>query len=104
MRLEYTTRTRDDISAIYDHIALYSGASAQRVEDAIRARCESLKLWPFSGTATRRGVRRLPMVRLPYTIFYAIDESGPRTVHRIVIVRVVHSARVRDLDEVPDEP
>ena len=43
-------------------------------------------------------VWRLPLVRLPYTIFYRIVPVDDE-VH---VLRIVHGARVRKLDEVPE--
>ena len=43
-------------------------------------------------------VRRLPIKRYPFTIFYRIILDDDR----IDILRVIHSAAVRDLGKVPD--
>src|SRR4030095_4084462 len=58
----------------YDDIAQHNPGAAQRVEDTIRTRCERLADFPYAAVATDEpNVRRLPLVRYPYTIYYRID-------------------------------
>lgn len=98
MKVVYAELARLDISAIYDRIALKSTISARRVEDAIRANCEKLADLPGVGALTdHRGMRRLPVVRYPYTVFYRVD--AVRSV--VEIARVFHGARVRNLRRMP---
>ncbi len=100
MKVVYAERARQDIDDIYTSIAAHSAASAQRVEDLIRSTCESLADFPFAFAATDEpGVRRVPLVRYPYTAFYrvAVDRDV------VEIARVIHGARMRDLDRLPDE-
>ena len=42
-------------------------------------------------------VRRMPIVRYPYTVFYGVDLSTTE----VRVLRVVHAARVRDLGNLP---
>ena len=99
MRLRYTPRATRDIAGIYQHIADDSPRAAQRVENAIRKRAKALGDNPKSGVATDLAdVRRVPLARYPYTIFYRIvvaDEA-------VDILRVVHAAQVRDLGRAPE--
>lgn len=100
MKVVYAERARQDIDDIYASIAPHSQVSAQRVEDLIRATCEGLADFPFAFAATDEpGVRRVPLVRYPYTVFYRVDAA--RAV--VEIARVIHSARVRDLGRLPDD-
>jgi plasmid stabilization system protein ParE len=47
----------------------------------------------------RPNVRRLPLVRHPYTIYYRVDaERG-----LIEIARVVHAARIKNLRRLPSD-
>lgn len=98
MKVVYAERARRDIAAIYDYLTVKSARSAQRVEDMIRRNYEGLGAFPFAGLATSKiDVRRLPLVRYPYTIFYRVDVA-----HELVeIARVVHSARVKSLRRMP---
>ena len=43
-------------------------------------------------------VRRLPLLRYPYTIFYRVDPDR----NIVEIARVVHGARIRDLGSMPE--
>ena len=100
MKVVYAERARLDINDIYESIAAHNPAAAQRVEDRIRTTCEGLADFPSGAAATDEpNVRRVPLVRFPYTIFYRIDPV--RDV--VEIARVVHGARVRDLGKIPDD-
>jgi toxin ParE1/3/4 len=100
MRLVYAQRARQDIADIYDYIARQNPDAAKRVEDMIRAACERLAEFPYASVPTDEpGVRRVPLVRVPYTIFCRIDEA--RDV--VEIARVIHGARVRDLRRMPGD-
>jgi plasmid stabilization system protein ParE len=99
MKVVFAERARRDIGEIYDNIAQYNRDAAQRVEDAIRAACRGAGDLPYAAVATDEpNVRRLPLTRYPYTIFYRIDAARGQ----VEIARVVHGARVRDLRRVPD--
>ena len=100
MKVVFAERARQDISDIYDSIAVHSSSSAQRVEDAIRADCERLGEFPFTSLTTDvPNVRRLPLGRYRYTIFCRINEA-----HGVVeIARVIYSGRVKDLRRLPDD-
>ena len=99
MKVVYAERARRDVADIYDAIAIKNPRAAQRVEDRIRRTCEALVEFPFAPVATDvPNVRRVPLVRYPYTIFYRINLGE----QRIEILRVVHGARVKALGRVPD--
>lgn len=53
MKVVYADRARQDIEAIYDHIALSNPKAAQAVEDAIRITCEALCRISFRGARNR---------------------------------------------------
>jgi plasmid stabilization system protein ParE len=100
MRVVYGERARDDIARIYDSIALHNPVAAQAVEDLIRATCEALSEFPYASAATDEpGVRRIPLVRFPYTIFFRVNATS----EVVEIARVLHAARVRDLGKMPDD-
>ena len=74
-------------------------SAAQRVETLIRSKCEGLAYFPLASEATDEpNVRRLPLVRYPYTIFYRIDAAR----NLVEIARVIHSARIKNLRRLPD--
>jgi plasmid stabilization system protein ParE len=102
MRVQYRTRARDDIAEIYDYRAREHSANvAARVEGAIRRAIEMLARRPEFGSKTnhRHPVRRWPMHEYPYAIFYTVD----RDLDVITILRVVASARVKDLRRLPGD-
>ena len=98
MMVVFAERARQDIRGIYDSIVNHDRAAAQRVENAIRAECERLGLFPFASVATDEpNVRRVPLVRYKYSIYCRVNED--RGI--VEIVRVIHAARIENLDEVP---
>ncbi len=100
MRVVYAERARRDISEIFDSIAKHSSVSARRVEAAIRIQCERLAEFPYAAAATDEPrVFRVPMIRYPYTVFYRVNLA----LDRIEVARVLRSARIRDLQQMPDE-
>jgi plasmid stabilization system protein ParE len=100
MKVVYAERAKADIGDIYDLIAVENPRAARRVEDRIRKTCAALSDFPYVAAATDEpGIFRLPLVRYPYTIFYRVDAARDR----IEIARVVHSRRIRDLGEAPDD-
>jgi len=100
MRLVFAERARQDIEAIHDSIAASSPVSAARVIRAIREHCERAADFPFASAATDEAhVRRLPLVRYPYTIFYRVRPGADV----VEIARILHSARVTDLRQMPGE-
>lgn len=43
-------------------------------------------------------IRRLPLVRYPYTVYYRVVAA----LERVEIARVIHAARIRDLGRIPE--
>ena len=100
MRVVFARRAQIDIAAIYDWIATRSPGSAQRVEDAIRAECERIALFPYASMPTdETDVRRVPLVRYRYTIYFRVSDEHDR----VEIARVIHGARIKNLSRLPDE-
>jgi toxin ParE1/3/4 len=98
MKLRFTPIAQADIAYVYGVIEADDPAAARRVEDRIRRSAETLALLPGSGSPTDiEGVRRLPLVRFPYTIFYRVNVSDDV----VEILRVVHGARVKNVRQVP---
>ena len=100
MRVIFAERARRDIGEIYDNIAQHNPVAAQNVEDAIRAACERLAEFPHASAATDEpNVRRMPLVRYPFTIFYRVDAAR----ELVEVARVIHAARVRNLGRMADD-
>lgn len=99
MKVVYAERARRDIGDIYASIAAHDSKAAQRVEDAIRGACEKLGEFPYAAVATDEpSIRRLPLVRYPYTVYYRVVAA----LERVEIARVIHAARIRDLGRIPE--
>ena len=101
MDVVFADTARWDIAEIYDTIALNNPAAALRVEALIREKCGRLAEFPYSGYKTNRtNVIRLPLVRYPYVIYYRVDVD----LDRVVIARVIHAARIKNLRRAPPIP
>jgi toxin ParE1/3/4 len=99
MKVRFTPAARSDIGRIYEDIAANDPSAAQRVEDRVRESAEGLAQIPGVGAPTDiKDVRRLPLVRYPYTIFYRVNVSDAV----VEILRIVHGARVKNFGQVPD--
>lgn len=99
MKVRYTPAALTDIDGIYRAIAPHNATAAHQVEDRIRTTAENLAGFPGVGVLTDvEDVRRLPLVRYPYTLFYRIAAAD----NAIEILRVVHAASVKDLGQLPE--
>lgn len=99
MRIVYSPRSLRDIELILSFIRKSSIKGSHSVSIAIEHTIELCARHP--GTGMKTDVRRLyrqPVGKYRYTIFFRelADQPG------IEIVRVTHSARVRNLRRVPD--
>ena len=66
----------------------------------IRDVCEGLAHFPYASAATDEpNVRRVPLVRFPYSTFFRVHATRDL----VEIARVVHGARVKDLGQMPDD-
>ena len=99
MRVRFTPSAQSDIDGIFQAIAEHDPSAAQRVENGLRWTAEGLARFPAIGAPTDiEHVRRLPVVRYPYTIFYRVNAAEAA----VEILRIVHGARVRDRGRVPE--
>ena len=93
MRVAYTRRSLADFDEIFRRGLRFGKPVSKQVERHIRARCATLATFPEVGSSTDlEDVRRLPMARYPFTVFYRIDRDS----NRIEILRVVHGSSIRD--------
>jgi len=78
-----------ELDAILSDLDAKNPTAARRLEDRIRQVSERIGRFPhgFQEVAERPGVRRVPLVRYPYRIFYKIFAG------EVIVLRVVHSAR-----------
>ena len=89
MKLRYSRRALAELDAILSDLGSMNPAAAHRFEARIFQIGERIRQFPygFQEVAERPGVRRVPLVRYPYLIFYKMlgDEA--------VVLRIVHGAR-----------
>ena len=98
MNVRYWPRAHKDIDAIYEWIARDNARAAQRMEDAIRLTVQLISSQPKMGVSTgHANVRRHPMSKLHYAIFYRIDWPA----NTLDVLRVVHGKQIRDLKRIP---
>lgn len=98
MKIRYTPRSLRDLSRIWQTIAEDNPRAADRVEATIRKRIDGLKHHPGTGVPLDYGnARRIPLSRYPYTIYYRVDDVADA----VDILRIVPSAQIRDLGQVP---
>lgn len=100
MRLVYAPRALRDIDEILAYIQSRSPVGADNVSRAIERAAEFAALNPRAGVPTNEpNLFRHPLARYRYTMFYRVDAA----LDVVEIVRVIHSARLRDLSGLPDD-
>jgi toxin ParE1/3/4 len=89
MKVRYSRLALAELDVILSDLAAKNSTAAQRFEDRIRQVGERIGRFPhgFQEVAERPGVRRVPLVRYPYLIFYKIFAD------EVIVLRVVHGAR-----------
>ena len=100
MKVRETSLALRDLAGILDALYQRSPQGAASVVRAYERARDQLSRLPFSGRELDEfDAWRLPLVTYPYTIFYRVRDD----VGEVQILRVVHSARVRDLGRVPED-
>ena len=89
MRVRYSNLALAELDVILSDLGAKNPAAARRFEDRIGQVSERMGRFPhgFQEVAQRPGVRRVPLVRYPYLIFYKIFAG------EVIVLRVVHGAR-----------
>lgn len=92
MKLRYTLRAAADIDAIGSYLLERNPAGAARVRHALHVTIDLIVAHPNAGRQqTTPKVRKLPLRRYPYVIYYTADPTRDE----IVILTVRHTARRR---------
>jgi plasmid stabilization system protein ParE len=82
MKVRFSKRASADLDAFLADLTARNPAAVQRAESRIRQVTERIGQYPdsFQERAERRGVRRVPLQRYPYLIFYKVidREVGAR--------------------------
>lgn len=89
MRLRYSRLALAELDAILTELVGKNPTAAQHFVMRVSQIGERIGQFPesFQEVAERPGVRRIPMVRYPYVIFYKVIDS------EAVVLRIVHGAR-----------
>lgn len=88
-----------DVAGILDYLLKKSPKGAANVALAYREAKERLTSLPYASLELdEQKIRRIPLAKYPYTIFLIVDAD----LEEVQILRVVHSARVKDLGSLPD--
>ena len=100
MKVVYAPRALRDIDGILTYIQKRSATGANSVSLAIEYTIHASALNPHTGSRTNvPNLYRRPLGKYRYTVFYRTLPAGDG----IEVVRVVHGARVKDLDVLPEE-
>ena len=97
MRLRLSPRARQDLGEIGRYVRAHSPAGALTVRAALQTAFATIREHPRSGRALGGGLHRLPVPRLPYLIFYTIEEAS----EGVLVITIRHGAR--DPASVPDQ-
>jgi toxin ParE1/3/4 len=90
MRVRFTPRARDDVRRIIATIAKDNPSAALRVKKLVEKMASRIGALPKRGILTSRAdVWAVPLVRYPYTIYFAFEGDV------VAIVHVRHEARQR---------
>ena len=96
MKLRFTPRALENISAIADYLRSRDPAAAQRVRAAIYESLQDLVLFPRVGRLQKtEGVRKFVTPRYAYLIYYTVDDAA----EEIIVLSVMHSAQKRDHED-----
>ena len=100
MKVRETTPALRDLAGILDGLHERSPQGAASVARAYDRARDQLSRLPYSGRKIDDfEAWRLALVTYPYTIFYRVRADQGE----LQILRIVHSARVRDLGRVPED-
>lgn len=89
MRVRFSAPALAELDAILADLAAKNPLAAQHLERRIRGVVDRIGRFPgaFQEVEERPGVRKVPLVRYPYLMFYKVfgDEA--------VVLRIIHGAR-----------
>jgi toxin ParE1/3/4 len=77
MKLRFTPRAVQDLSAIADYLRARNPVAAQNVRAAILHSLQNLVLFPEAGRRQIvQGVRKFVTRKYPYLVYYTLDEAA----------------------------
>ena len=89
MKVRFSKLALAELDAILAEIRADNPGAAARFDERVRRIVERIAQFPEGAREVekRPGVRRVPLVRYPYVIYYAMIEGD------VMILRLVHGAR-----------
>nr|WP_210329152.1 type II toxin-antitoxin system RelE/ParE family toxin [Methylorubrum zatmanii] len=87
MRL--SARATNDLKTIATYLASHDPQAARQVEHQLATALRRLLDHPQAGRPVGRGLRRFVVPRLPYLIFYRVDEAE----QAVAVATIRHAAR-----------
>jgi plasmid stabilization system protein ParE len=89
MRVRFSAPALAELNAILADLAEKNPFAARRFEYRIRGVAERIGRFPrgFQEVEERPGVRRVPLVRYPYLVFYKVFDDDA------IVLRIIHGAR-----------
>jgi len=95
MRLVLSRLALAELDGILEFIAARSPTGAAHVETRLRRAFDLIARHPEAAQRLeqRPEVRRLPLARFPYVIYYEVTED------QVTVLRILHGARERPWDE-----
>ena len=89
MKVRFTRGALAQLAAIRSDLTAKNPAAAQAFETRIRQVSMRISQFPhsFQAVAQRPGVRRAPLLRYPFLVFYKV------VAEEAIIVRIIHGAR-----------
>ncbi|ARO54322.1 MAG: type II toxin-antitoxin system RelE/ParE family toxin [Methylorubrum extorquens] len=89
MRLRLSARAAEDLESIAAYLEARDPQAARRVEQQLTAALRRLLDHPKAGRPVGRNLRRFAVPRLPYLIFYRVDEAD----NVVGVATIRHTAR-----------
>jgi len=88
MRVRYTDTALRELDEIFAYIAKHNAAAAASVVGRVENLIVQLAEFPLLAQETDvAGVRKFPLGRFPYVIYYTVEQD------EVVILHIRHSAR-----------
>jgi plasmid stabilization system protein ParE len=89
MKVKYSRLALADLEAIWAYLESENPVAAVRFSQRLESIVARLARFPKAAAeiVERPGVRRVPLIRYPYAIYYKI------VIGEVVILRIVHGAR-----------
>lgn len=75
MRLVLSREAEIQLAQIAEYLTPRNPQGAQRVEAALQDAFALIATYPHVGHELRKGVRRFPLSRYPYLIFYRVQDA-----------------------------